>query len=88
RFLRPFISIDKKMNGLKWVYINVGCYLTLERENRIFLKEESGFFLFRGQESTSLEGSGGVVKVDGQPLPPDPKWFNQLYVEMGMRWAF
>lgn len=88
RFLRPFISIDKKINGLKWVYINVGCYLTLERENRIFLKEESGFFLFRGQESTSLEGSGGVVKVDGQPLPADPKWFSQLYVEMGMRWAF
>lgn len=88
RFLRPSISIDKKINGLKWVYINVGCYLPLERDNRIFLKDESGFFLFRGQESASLEGSGGVVTVDGQQLPTDPKWFNQLYIEMGVRWSF
>ncbi|MCX8491227.1 MAG: hypothetical protein ORN54_09190, partial [Cyclobacteriaceae bacterium] len=88
RFLRPSISIDKKIDGLKWLYLNAGYHLSLHRQNTISLKDESGFFLFRGERSTSLDASGAVVTSNGQPLPSDPKWFSPLYLEVGVRWSF
>ncbi len=87
-FIRPSISIDKKIGGLKLLYLNAGCYINLERQNRIILKDESGFFLFRGEQATSLAGSGALVTSNGQLLSTDPGWFNHLYLEMGVRWSF
>jgi hypothetical protein len=88
RFLRPSISIDKKIGGRKWLYLGVGYYITMERENRISLKDESGFLFSRSERSSSLDGSGIVITNNGQSLPADPKWFNQFYLDMGLRWSF
>ncbi len=87
-FIRPSISIDKKIGGLRWLYLNAGYFINLERQNRIILKDESGFFLFRSEQTTSLGGSGALVTSNGQPLSTDPGWFNHLYLEMGVRWSF
>lgn len=88
RFLRSSVSLDKNIGARKWLYLNGGYYFTLDRENRISLKDESGSIFSRGEQSSPLDGSGALVMSNGQPLPMDPKWFNRIYLEIGVRLSF
>jgi hypothetical protein len=88
RFLRSSVSLDKNIGARKWLYLNGGYYFTLNRENRISLKDESGSIFSRGEQSSPLDGSGALVMSNGQPLPMDPKWFNRIYLEIGVRLSF
>ncbi len=88
RFLRSSVSLDKNIGARKWLYLNGGYYFTLNRENRISLKDESGSIFSRGEQSSPLDCSGALVMSNGQPLPMDPKWFNRIYLEIGVRLSF
>ncbi len=88
RFLRSSVSLDKNIGARKWLYLNGGYYFTLNRENRISLKDESGSIFSRGEQSSPLDSSGALVMSNGQPLPMDPKWFNRIYLEIGVRLSF
>ena len=88
RFLKPSISVEKKIGGRKWLYINAGCYVNLDRENRLYLKDESGFLLFRETRSVPVENSGATVNVNGLTFAQDPKWFTNLYLEAGIRFSY
>ncbi len=87
-FSRIALSLDKKMSGLRWLYLSVGYYAELKKQNRLFLNDESGFFLFRKNRSTPLEESGATVSINSLPMAINQKWFNHLYLETGMRWLF
>lgn len=89
RFLRPSFSLQKKLQSLRWVYVDVGYYLKLRQQNMLFLSDESGFFLFRKFRKSVLEDTGAVLTEDGVSVTSQSlNWFNSLFLEVGFRWSF
>ena len=82
------ISLDKKISGLRWLYLNSGYALLWKRQNNLFLNERSGFFLFRKERAVPLASSGAIITENLQPLAADPKWFNNFYLDVGVRCLF
>jgi CarboxypepD_reg-like domain len=85
---RLALSLDKKMSGLRWLYLSAGYYAELKKQNRLFLNNESGFFLFRKNRSMPLEESSATVLINSQPMAANTKWFSPFYLEAGVRWSF
>jgi hypothetical protein len=88
KYILPALSLEKKLSGLKWVYLSAGYYLILQKQNRLYLKDESGFFLFRSTRSEPLNGSGATVLINNQPMPDEVNWFKNLYINVGLRFLF
>jgi hypothetical protein len=82
------LSLDKKLSGLKWLSFTVGYYAEIERKNTVFLREESGFSLFRKLYSVPLEFSGVTFTQNNNPVPTDLQWFNNIHVSLSVRWSF
>lgn len=86
--IKPSVSIEKKIGGLKSLFVNAGYYVPVNRENRLYLYDKSGFIFFRKERSILLEGSGASVLENNLPLPTNPTWFTNFYLEAGIRWTF
>jgi hypothetical protein len=86
--IRPSFSFEKKIGGLKWVFVNTGCYLRVNQENTLYLNDKSGFTLFRKERFVPLANSGAVVLENNSPITTNPNWFANFYFEAGIRWTF
>lgn len=86
--IKPSVSIEKKIGGLKSLFVNAGYYVPVNRENRLYLYDKSGFIFFRKERSILLEGSGASVLENNLPLPTNPTWFTNFCLEAGIRWTF
>ncbi|MFN5168010.1 MAG: carboxypeptidase-like regulatory domain-containing protein [Cyclobacteriaceae bacterium] len=89
RYLRPSFSFEKKLQRLRWIYVDVGYLFTLRQRNMLFLEDRSGFFLFRQFRGVTLENTDAVVSQNGERIQSQNlNWFNSLFVEAGLRWRF
>lgn len=88
-FLRPSFSLAKKLRSIRWIYLDIGYYIKFRQQNMLFLRDESGFVLFRKFRKSVLEDTEAVLTQDGTPVTSQNlNWFNALFLEAGFRWSF
>lgn len=88
-YLLPSLALEKKLHGLRWVFLDAGYFLPLKQHNMLFLEDRSGFFLFRQFRSLPLEESNASVTQNGQTITSQNlNWFSSLFLQIGFRWRF